>query len=72
VDERKHPTSPFGNDESIDPASIPAEQALAGSSVVYCGDATLVSDGFAIALHLMGIGAPVVDVNARDQPEQGE
>lgn len=42
--------------------------SLAGSSVVFCGDPTLVGAGFALALKLMGIVAPAPDVSKTDPP----
>ena len=40
----------------------------AASSIVFCGDPTLVGAGFALALKLMGIVAPAPDVSEPDPP----
>jgi hypothetical protein len=73
VDKRNdHSTPPFGHDKGIDPKLIPADPATAGSSVVFCGDPAQVTAGFAIALQLMGIDAPVPDVSEHDPPKQGD
>jgi homoaconitase/3-isopropylmalate dehydratase large subunit len=41
-------------------------------TLVFFGDPAQVSEGFAMALHAMGIGASMVDVVAPDPSEQGE
>ena len=47
-------------------------QPGADSAVVFFGDPARVREGFALALHAMGIGASIPDVVARDPSEQGE
>jgi hypothetical protein len=69
VDKSNHPSPPFGSDKTTDPKSIPAQPARAGSSVVFCGDPAQVRTGFALALQLMGIDAPLPDVSERDPPK---
>jgi hypothetical protein len=43
-----------------------------GSTVTWCGDAARVREGFAIALELLGLNAPMVDDVTRAQSEDGE
>ena len=43
-----------------------------GSIVTWCGDAARVREGFAIALELLGLNAPMVDEVTRAQSEDGE
>jgi hypothetical protein len=43
-----------------------------GSSVVFFGDPARVSEGFAMALRAMGIGASIPEAVAHDQSDQGE
>jgi len=42
------------------------------STVVYCGDAARVREGFAIALGLLGLGGGMADEVTRAQSEDGE
>ena len=42
------------------------------STLVFFGDPAQVSEGFALALHAMGIGVSMADGIARDPSEQGE
>ena len=69
MDKRNDPSNPFAHDKGIDPKSIPADSATAESSVVFCDDPPQVEAGFAIALQLMGIDAPVPDVSEHDPPK---
>jgi hypothetical protein len=62
--ERKHPSDPFGNSG--------AEPKCARSSVVFCDDPAHVRAGFAIALRLMGVDMPMLDVEHRSLPKQKE
>jgi hypothetical protein len=41
-------------------------------TMVFCGDPVRVREGFALALHAMGIAASMTGVIVRDQPEEGE
>jgi hypothetical protein len=75
VDERSHPTSISGIDGPSDPwpeVPCPPDIDDGGSTVVYFGDAALVREAFAIALHAVGIELRAADVVPRDQSEQGE
>ena len=70
MDEPSHPSFPSGNGKAIDPEPAAAESAGAGPSIVFCADPAQVRAGFALALQLMGIDAPVADVPARNQSRQ--
>jgi hypothetical protein len=71
VDEENHQTSPRsgGNGESAAPRP---DASQGGATVVYYGDAARVSEGFAIALGLLGLGAEMADRLTCNQPEEGE
>jgi hypothetical protein len=73
MDEQNHQTSrsgscgsPTGESEAQRPAD-----SRVGSTIAYYGDPARVSEGFAIALGLLGLSAGMVDGLTRDQPEEG-
>ena len=74
MDEENHPTSRSPSNGAPTRMSGVQRPADSGSSstVVYDGDAARVSEGFALALKLLGLNVPMVDVVARDQAEDGE
>jgi hypothetical protein len=72
VDKQHDPPLPLINDEKINPKAIPTYPAAAGSSAVFSGDPAQVRIGFAIALQLMGIDAPVSHVSESDPSKQGD
>jgi hypothetical protein len=63
-------SSSCGNDDDTDMPSVAADPACSGSTVVFAGDPSQVSAGFALALRLMGLDAPMPE--PRDPPEQDE
>lgn len=67
MDERSLPKSP-GFIERCDPE----QGALPGSesTFVFFGDPVRVSDGFAMALHAMGITASIADVTRASRPDR--
>jgi rhodanese-related sulfurtransferase len=67
MDDRKQPTR-----DPVEP--LPPDPPRESSLVVYCGNAQQVSEGFAIALRAMGIGADIVGADigvAQFKPKQG-
>ena len=74
MDEQKNQTSRSGSCGS--PTGESEVQRAAGSrvgsTIAYYGDAARVSEGFAIALGLLGFSAGMVDGLTRNQPEEGE
>jgi len=73
VDERNHPSYPSGIPGQT--ASASETRRLDGrlsdeTTLVYCGDAAEVREGFALALQLMGIHALAAD--ARSQSEESK
>jgi hypothetical protein len=62
--------SPPVRPSARDPEPGSAGPAGAGSSVTFCGDPSQISAGFALALKLMGIDAPVPDVCASDPKQE--
>jgi hypothetical protein len=74
VDDENHQTSKSGSDGapicvSVAPRPVDSER---DSTVAYYGDAARVSEGFAIALELLGLNVPMVDGVTRGQTEDGE
>lgn len=74
MDEPEHPTFQSenrglrtGKSETPGP-----DDSQCGSTVTYCGDAARVTEGFAIALALLGLSAGAADEVARNQTEDGE
>ena len=63
---------PAGQNEAIDPQSMPADPVTVGSSVVFYGDPAQVRAGFALALQLMGVDEPVPDVGERGVLKEGD
>jgi hypothetical protein len=63
-------SSSSGNDDEIDMPSVAADSACSGCTVVFAGDPSQVSAGFALALRLMGLDAPLPE--PCDRPEQDE
>jgi hypothetical protein len=57
MDDRKHPRSLSARDERTDADAAPADSVREDSSVIYSGSA--LSEGFAIALRAMGLGADI-------------
>jgi hypothetical protein len=57
MDDRKHPISLRDLCGRIDADAAPIDSLSGGSSVIYFGNAQQVSEGFAIALRAMGVGA---------------
>lgn len=60
-----------GTAKAIDPKAAPVDRAAPITTVVFCGDPVQIRRGFALALQLMGIDAPVPDDDECDQPRQG-
>lgn len=74
MDEENHQTSKSGSNGApvrVSGAPRPVD-SKSGLTVAYYGDAARVSEGFAIALELLGLNVPMVDVVTRDQAEDGE
>src|SRR5438105_6616401 len=73
VDEENHQTSGSGsNGAPIRGSGAPRPvDSESGSAVAYYGDAARVSEGLAVALELLGLNVPMVDVVTRDQAEDG-
>jgi hypothetical protein len=68
MDDRKHPRSLSARNGRTDAA--PADPAREDSSVIYFGNA--LSEGFAIALRAMGVGADIQPADpAPPQPKPG-
>ena len=74
MDEQNHQTSRSGSCGSPTGESEVqrAADSRVGSTIAYYGDAARVSEGFAIALGLLGLSAGMVDGLTRNQPEEGE
>jgi hypothetical protein len=68
VDKRNLPKAEPGIAEPVSPGLGPQPD----STLVFFGDPARVREGFAMALHAMGIGASIPDVVAHDPSEQGE
>ena len=71
MDERNDPSYPSGipGQTASEPRSF--DGRLSGqTTLVYCGDAAEVRDGFALALQLMGI--PALAADARSQSEESK
>ena len=66
------PCIPCEKDAGIDAKPVPADTSGAATSVVFCGDPAQVRAGFAIALQLMGIDAPMLEVSERDPHAGGK
>ena len=74
MDDDNHQTSKSGSDGApirLSGAPRPVDSE-GGSTVAYYGDAALVSEGFAIALEVMGLNVPMVDGVTSGQTEDGE
>jgi hypothetical protein len=72
MDEREHPRSLSARDGRTDAGAAPADSVREDSSVIYFGNA--LSDGFAIALRAMGVGAdiqPHGSCTAHRRPKSG-
>jgi hypothetical protein len=69
VDEQNLPKATPGIIALVDPEQ--GEQP-GTDSIVFFGDPARVREGFAMALHAMGIGASIPDGVARDPSKQGE
>ena len=59
MNRRKPPISLSAPDERIDADAAPSESAGESTSVVYFGNSQQISEGFAIALRVMGFEAGV-------------
>ena len=59
MDVQKLPLSLRTLDGRTDVDAAPIDSAVEGSSVVHFGSAQRISEGFAIALRVMGIGADI-------------
>ena len=70
MDERNLPKTEPGIVEPIGPEE--GAQSGTNSVVVFFGDPARVREGFALALHAMGVGASISDVVVGDPSEQGE
>jgi hypothetical protein len=68
VDERNLPKAAPGIAELF----RPERRAPPDSKLVFFGDPARVSEGFAMALHAMGIGVSMADGIARDPSEHGD
>jgi hypothetical protein len=66
MNDQKQPSPPPGNDDA-EPPQIMADPADADSTVVFAGDPTQVSAGFALALRLMGFEVPEAEPSPDDQ-----
>jgi hypothetical protein len=74
VDEENHQTLGSGSNGApirVSGAARPVDSE-SGSTVAYYGDAAQVSEGFAIALELLGLNVPMVGGVTRNQAEEGE
>jgi hypothetical protein len=58
MDGRKQPISRSNVDGRSDADAAPTDSGRESSSVIYFGDPQRIAEGFAIALHAMGAGAP--------------
>ena len=74
MDEENHQTSRSGSNglPTGEPAVLHPADKQCSSTVAYYGDAARVREGFALALELLGLSAPMVDDVTRDQAEDGE
>ena len=74
MDERNHPTSRSGSGDLPTEQSVAARPASSTDdpTLAYYGDAVRVSEGFAIALRLLGFSPPMVSGDTRTQSEDGE
>ena len=70
MDEQNFPKAAPGIVGPVDPEQ--GTQPGTDSVVVFFGDPARVREGFAMALHAMGIGASLPDVVAHDASKQGE
>jgi len=71
MNERKQSSLSGNNGETDMPSGAP-DPARTGATLVFAGDPSQVSAGFALALRLMGLDAPLPDVSARDQSGEEE
>jgi hypothetical protein len=60
MDGRNSSISPNALCGQVDADAAPADSVREDSSVVYSGSAQLISEGFAIALRAMGVGADIL------------
>ena len=70
MDEQNLPKAAPGMIGPVDPEQ--GNQPGTDSVVVFFGDPARVREGFALALHAMGIGATIPDMLAHDPFKQGE
>jgi hypothetical protein len=63
MDGRKHSISPIARYGQLDADVAPTDSVRESSSVTYSGSAQRISEGFAIALRAMGVGADMLPVD---------
>ena len=63
MDGRKLSLSPIDRCGQVDADAAPTDSVRESSSVTYSGSAQRISEGFAIALRAMGVGADILPVD---------
>jgi len=74
MDEENHHTSRSGNGDLPAPKSVPSQPAAStdGSTRAYYGDAARVSEGFALALRILGFSSSMVSGDGPAHSKDGE
>jgi hypothetical protein len=70
MDGRKSSISPIARCGHVDADAAPTDSVRESSSVTFSGSAQRISEGFAIALRAMGVGADILPVDPAQPQHQ--